>query len=80
MLNIELVRFEAQDVITASVMKPHHKPNKPQKPIAPAPTEPTEPAVPCTCTDGNLCAMNGFHYDAAAADYDCKASSHTCGW
>lgn len=40
MLNIELVRFEAQDVITASVMKPH----KPQKPVVIVP--PTEPTVP----------------------------------
>ena len=69
MLNIELVRFEAQDVITASVMKPHKPHHKPQqKP----PVE--EPVIPCTCYAGWVCDMNGFHIDADGND--CKATVH----
>lgn len=77
MLNIELVRFEAQDVITASVMKPHHKPNKPQKPVTPPvvvpPVEvPTPEPVPCTCAlDGAMCEAWG-HPGCSATEHDCN--------
>ena len=64
MLNIEFIRFEAQDVITASK-------------AASVPMTPLQPA--CTCyTDYPVCEMNGFHIDANGED--CPATNHVCGY
>lgn len=52
MLNIELVRFEAQDVITASVMRPHKPHHKPEQKPEPAPVCDCVKYGPCTIIEG----------------------------
>ena len=76
MIKIELVRFEAQDVITSSVPA---MPLFPAKPIKPnKPQQPVEPEIPCTCYTGYpICEMNGFHMDANGGE--CLAKTHNCG-
>lgn len=87
MLNIEVIRFEAQDVITASVPAIPMFPAKPIKPVQPAPTVPATPVEPlCACGSTGTHGYNsktGEHkvYTSNEGDYFvCPASSHTCGY
>ena len=91
MLNIEVIRFEAQDVITASVPAMPMFPAMPNKPAQPSkPVEPTVPATPveplCACGRTGVHGYNsksGEHkvYTSDDGDYFlCTASSHTCGY
>jgi len=81
MLNIEVIRFEAQDVITASVPATPIFPAIPNKPAQPAPTEPapteTTP-VECTCTQ-SICAFATIMGDVELHS-GCNATNHTCGY
>ena len=67
MLNIEVIKFEAQDVITASaVAKPEVKPE-----VKPEP-------VKCICDGDHFCPgkVLGTHVDAKGNV--CQAENHEC--
>jgi len=70
MLNIEVVRFEAQDVITASVAAPA------------VPMIPLQPATPrCDCDKNGCTIQAGFHtyHDANGTGPLVCQGNHTCG-
>ena len=84
MIKIELVRFEAQDVITSSVPSfpgHNHKPNKPQqKPEAPAPSEPPVERCRCELYGTGACdtSYDGFHiYNGTEACFGNSEGVHT---
>lgn len=80
MLNIELVRFEAQDVITASVMRPHKPHHKPEQ--KPPVEEPVGPACVCNgaCDMHYPDGTHGIWNAATNSETICNAvGNHTCG-
>ena len=65
MLKIEVIRFEAEDVITASVE---------QKPVEQKPVE--QKPVECTCPTEELYDENQHRYQCGHKE--CAATEHKC--
>lgn len=64
MLKIEIIKFEAQDVITTSV------PNAPAAPVKPL--DPT-----CKCFTANCIHDPNLNKEYGVVDCTCKATDHT---